>query len=1158
MATRDDFVHLHLHTEYSLLDGANRTAELFAAAEKYGMSAVGLTDHGNMFGALEFYRQGKETGIKPILGCELYVAPGSRFDRSSTHGISDASYHLTAIAKNYQGYRNLVKLVTAGYLEGFYYRPRIDKELLAKHRDGLIILSGCLSGEVLNFLANGQAERAREVASWYKEQFGDGNYFLEVQRHDLDGEPAFNEALMRLGRDLDIPLVATNDCHYLKVADAEAHDVLLCIQTGKSLSDPKRFAFSTPDFYFKSPQEMAERFRDIPGAVERTIAISEMCDLDIPLGETHLPRYQVPAGYTLDSYLETTVYERLRQRLKLAERRGQRLTPELIRAYEQRAAHELQVIQQMGYSGYFLIVWDFIDYAKRQGIPVGPGRGSAAGSVVAYALGITELDPLQYNLLFERFLNPERVTLPDIDIDFCQERRDEVIEYVTQKYGKENVAQIITFGTMMAKAVIRDVGRTLDIPYGEVDRIAKLVPNRLNITLADALKEEPKLREIEQQGGQMTRLMSTAQALEGLVRHASTHAAGVVISPEPLTEYLPLYKGNKGEVVTQYAMEDIEQLGLLKMDFLGLRTLTVLHNTLRLIGDSYQTELTLEDIPLEDTKTYQLLSDARTFGVFQLESQGLRDILRKLKPTVFEDLIALVALYRPGPLGSGMIDDFIQRKHGKAKVEYLLPELEPILKETYGIIVYQEQVMQIASTIAGFSLGLADLLRRAMGKKKPEVMAEQREIFLKGALEHGFDQKKAEELFDLMAYFAGYGFNKSHSAAYALIAYWTAFLKAHYPRAYMAALLTSEVQNTDKVIRYINESREMGISILSPDVNDSYRDFRVVGEHIRFGLAAVKNVGDNAIEAIITAREEDGTFSSLFEFCQRVNLKVMNRRVIESLIKCGAFDTTGETRAQMMASLDDCLEAGQKRQRDREDGQISMFDGIEETIQPLPRLRSASVPEWEESQLLAAEKEVIGFYITGHPLTRYERQLRLYALANTQTLGEFQDGDKVSVGGMVFKTRLQTTRKGDRMAFVTLEDVQGQVDVIIFPEVYKEFGAALEMTDQPVLVRGIVDWGDDNPKIIADRIVPLAEAAERLSPQVHINLHTLGLTRDILGQLKGVLQAAPGGSPVYLHLLFPNEREVVLLSEERLQVAPSEVLVQNIESLFGQEVVHFE
>ncbi len=1158
MATRDDFVHLHLHTEYSLLDGANRTAELFAAAEKYSMSAVGLTDHGNMFGALEFYRQGKETGIKPILGCELYIAPGSRFDRSSTHGISDASYHLTAIAKNYQGYRNLVKLVTAGYLEGFYYRPRIDKELLAKHRDGLIILSGCLSGEVLNFLANGQAERAREVASWYKEQFGDGNYFLEVQRHDLDGEPAFNEALMRLGRDLDIPLVATNDCHYLKAEDAEAHDVLLCIQTGKSLSDPKRFAFSTPDFYFKSPQEMAERFRDIPGAVERTIAISEMCDLDIPLGETHLPRYQVPEGYTLDSYLETTVYERLRQRLKLAERRGQRLTPELIRAYEQRAAHELQVIQQMGYSGYFLIVWDFIDYAKRQGIPVGPGRGSAAGSVVAYALGITELDPLQYNLLFERFLNPERVTLPDIDIDFCQERRDEVIEYVTQKYGKENVAQIITFGTMMAKAVIRDVGRTLDIPYGEVDRIAKLVPNRLNITLADALKEEPKLREIEQQGGQMTRLMSTAQALEGLVRHASTHAAGVVISPEPLTEYLPLYKGNKGEVVTQYAMEDIEQLGLLKMDFLGLRTLTVLHNTLRLIGDSYQTELTLEDIPLEDTKTYQLLSDARTFGVFQLESQGLRDILRKLKPTVFEDLIALVALYRPGPLGSGMIDDFIQRKHGKAKVEYLLPELEPILKETYGIIVYQEQVMQIASTIAGFSLGLADLLRRAMGKKKPEVMAEQREIFLKGALEHGFDQKKAEELFDLMAYFAGYGFNKSHSAAYALIAYWTAFLKAHYPRAYMAALLTSEVQNTDKVIRYINESREMGISILSPDVNDSYRDFRVVGEHIRFGLAAVKNVGDNAIEAIIAAREEDGTFSSLFEFCQRVNLKVMNRRVIESLIKCGAFDTTGETRAQMMASLDDCLEAGQKRQRDREDGQISMFDGIEEAIQPLPRLRSASVPEWEESQLLAAEKEVIGFYITGHPLTRYERQLRLYALANTQTLGEFQDGDKVSVGGMVFKTRLQTTRKGDRMAFVTLEDVQGQVDVIIFPEVYKEFGAALEMTDQPVLVRGIVDWGDDNPKIIADRIVPLAEAAERLSPQVHINLHTLGLTRETLGQLKGILQAAPGGSPVYLHLLFPNEREVVLLSEERLQVAPSEVLVQNIESLFGQEVVHFE
>jgi len=884
MATREDFVHLHLHTEYSLLDGANRTAELFATAKAYSMSAVGLTDHGNMFGALEFYRQGRATGIKPILGCELYVAPGSRFDRSSTQGISDASYHLTAIAKNYEGYRNLIKLVSAGYLEGFYYRPRVDKELLAKHREGLIILSGCLSGEVLSSLANGQEERAREAARWYQEQFGD-DYFLEVQRHDLDGEPAFNEALMRLGRDLNIPLVATNDCHYLNAEDAAAHDVLLCIQTGKSLSDPKRFAFSTPDFYVKSPQEMAERFRDIPGAVGQTLAIAERCHLEIPLGETHLPRYQVPDSYTLDSYLEAIVFERLQQRLKLAERRGQRLTPERMRIYEERATHELGVIQQMGYPGYFLIVWDFIDYAKRQGIPVGPGRGSAAGSLVAYALGITELDPLQYNLLFERFLNPERVSLPDIDIDFCQERRDEVIEYVTHKYGKENVAQIITFGTMMAKAVLRDVGRTLDIPYGEVDRIAKLVPNRLNITLADALKEEPKLREIEQQGGQMTRLMSTAQALEGLVRHASTHAAGVVISPEPLVEFLPLYKGNKGEVVTQYAMEDIEELGLLKMDFLGLRTLTVLHNTLRFIKDSHQTEITLEDIPLNDARTYQLLSDARTFGVFQLESQGLRDILRKLKPSVFEDVIALVALYRPGPLGSGMIDDFIQRKHGKAEVEYLLPELEPILRETYGIILYQEQVMQIASAIAGFSLGLADLLRRAMGKKKPEVMAEQREIFLKGALEHGFDQKKAEELFELMAYFAGYGFNKSHSAAYALIAYWTAYLKAHYPREYMAALLTSEVQNTDKVIRYINESRDMAISILSPDVNDSYRDFRVVGEAIRFGLAAVKNVGDNAIEAVIAAREEGGRFGSLFDFCQRVNLKVVNRRVIESLIK---------------------------------------------------------------------------------------------------------------------------------------------------------------------------------------------------------------------------------------------------------------------------------
>ncbi len=1157
MTTREDFVHLHLHTEYSLLDGANRIADLFARAAEYDLSAIGLTDHGNMFGSLEFYRMGKQAGIKPILGCELYVAPGSRFDRSSTHGISDASYHLTVLVKDYQGYRNLIKLVTAGYLEGFYYRPRIDKELLAKHHEGLIILSGCLSGEVLHCLASGQEEQGREAARWYQEMLGEENYFLEIQRHDLEGEAQFNDALLRLSRDLHIPLVATNDCHYLRAADAPAHDVLLCIQTGKTLSDPKRLSFSSDDFYFKSPQEMADRFRDLPGALEQTLAIAERCNLEIPLGETHLPRYQVPVGYTLDSYLETLVAEGLEHRLQSMERRGQRLTPEVVQSYRQRADFELRVIQQMGYSGYFLIVWDFIDYAKRQGIPVGPGRGSAAGSLVAYTLGIADLDPLRYNLLFERFLNPERVSPPDIDIDFCQERRDEVIEYVTQKYGKENVAQIITFGTMMAKGVIRDVGRALDVPYGEADRIAKLVPNRLNITLATAIKEEPRLQEVERQGGQMGRLMVTARALEGLVRHASTHAAGVVISPEPLTEYLPLYKGTKGEMVTQYAMDDIEQLGLLKMDFLGLRTLTVLRNTLHLIKDSRGEELTLEGIPLEDLKTYQLLSEARTFGVFQLESRGLRDILRKLKPSLFEDVIALVALYRPGPLGSGMIDDFIQRKHGRAQVEYMLPELEPILRETYGIIVYQEQVMQIASTIAGFSLGKADLLRRAMGKKKPEVMAEQRDAFVKGAVERTFDRKKADELFDLMAHFAGYGFNKSHSAAYALIAYWTAYLKAHYPREYMAALLTSEVQNADKVIRYINEAREMGINILSPDVNESYRDFRVVGERIRFGLAAVKNVGDNAIEAIIATRQEWGRFTSLFDFCQRVNLKVVNRRMVESLIKCGAFDAFGETRAQMIGCLDEYLDAAQRRQRDHEDGQISMFDAVEETLQLSPHRGGAGTPEWEQSQLLASEKEVLGFYITGHPLARFARQLRLYTTANTQTLAEFRDGEKVSLGGMILKSRLQMTRKGDRMAFVTLEDVQGQVEAIVFPEVYKEFGEALE-TDQPVLVRGVVDWGDDSAKIIVDRIVSLVEAPTLLSPKVHVNLYTPGLTRETLAQLKSIVETAPGASTVYLHLLFPDEQEVVVLPEGRFQVSPSEDLIHQIEALFGSEVVHFE
>jgi DNA polymerase-3 subunit alpha len=813
----------------------------------------------------------------------------------------------------------------------------------------------------------------------------------------------------------------------------------------------------------------------------------------------------------------------------------------------------------MQYPGYFLIVWDFVRYAREHGIPVGPGRGSAAGSLLAYALRITDLDPLQYDLIFERFLNPERVTLPDIDIDFCMERRDEVINYVIEKYGKDNVAQIITFGKMLAKGVIRDVGRALDLPYSEVDKIAKLVPAKLNMTLKRAMEDEPRLKELAQQEGMSKTLLELAQKLEGITRHASIHAAGVVISPQPLTEFLPLYKASRGdEITTQFTMEDIEALGLLKIDFLGLRTLTVIHHTLALIRQGRGEDLMLEEIPLDDKATYQLLSEAKTFGIFQLESQGLRDILQKLQPEVFEDLIALVALYRPGPLGSGMIDNFIQRKHGKVPIVYELPQLETILKETYGVIVYQEQVMKIASTLAGFSLGAADLLRRAMGKKKPEVMAQQRAKFVGGALANGISKEKAEKIFALMEYFAGYGFNKSHSAAYALIAYQTAYLKAHYPTEYMAALLTSDMEKTDKVVRYIRECQEMDIPILSPDVNESYRDFRVVGKQIRFGLAAVKNVGEGAIENILQVRGER-KFDSWVDFCHRVDLRVVNRRVIESLIKCGAFDSLGEKRAQMIASLDEVLESAQRVSADRANGQINLFGPFaEQTSLPATRFPSGyPVKEWEESQLLAHEKEALGFYITGHPLSRFKHKLLLYANADAERLQTLAAGMKVTLGGMVQKVRLQNTRKGDRMAFLTLEDLHGAVEVIIFPDVYQQCASLLE-AEMLVFVRGTVDSGEKSTKVIAEQLFPLEGHDTSLFSRLHLTLRPSRHERIYLEKLCRLLQRTPGPLQVYLHFLFPDNREVVMLAASRFQVSPSDSLVHDIEALLGTGAISID
>ncbi|MFV1950797.1 MAG: DNA polymerase III subunit alpha [Nitrospinota bacterium] len=1144
-----DFVHLHLHTQYSLLDGALRFDPLFQQADKYKMPALAITDHGNMFGVIDFYQKAKSYGIKPIIGCEVYVAPGSRLEKSGVEGISDASYHLTLLAKDNTGYKNLVKLVTTGYLEGFYYRPRIDKDILSKHSDGLIALSGCMKGEVSQLLLKGDKEGAFKVAARFREIMGNDCFYLEIQDQEIKGQDKINNELIALSQRLSIPLVATNDCHYLNRGDARAHEVLLCIQTGKTMNDPKRMRFSSDHFYFKSPEEMKRLFKDIPEAINNSIQISERCNLDLRFNQTLLPHYDVPNDLSLDSFMEGLAREGLERHLKMNS-----VSENEKGIYYKRLEEELDVIKKMRYSGYFLIVWDFIDYARKKGIPVGPGRGSAAGSLVSYALHITDLDPIRYGLLFERFLNPERVSLPDIDIDFCMEKRDEVIDYVTKKYGKENVSQIITFGSMMAKGVVRDAGRALDMPYSEVDRIAKLIPGKLNITLKEAIKEEPRLQEIMNKDEKVKFLLDTAITLEGLPRHASTHAAGVVISPQPLTEFLPLYKGAQKEIVTQYAMKDIESLGLLKMDFLGLRTLTVIQNTIRLIKKSRGRDILIEEIPLDDKKTYHLLCDADTMGVFQLESRGMRDLLKKMKPTIFEDIIALLALYRPGPINSGMVDDFIKRRHGTVPVKYDLPRIEGILKETNGVILYQEQVMKIASDLGSFSMGMADILRRAMGKKRPEEMATQREKFIEGAVKNKIPEKKAAKIFGLMEHFAGYGFNKSHSAAYALVVYQTAYLKAHYPLEFIASLLTSDMDNTDKVIRYIGECRDMGIKVLPPDVNESFKDFTVVGEAIRFGLAAIKNVGEGAIDAILKARERLNKFSSLNDFCENVDLRTVNKRVIENLIKCGAFDSMGEKRSYLISILEHTLEIAQRAQRDREIGQINLFSPFETA----PNNKVRQVEDWSEKDLLRYEKDALGFYITGHPLTPFKKELKRSANVTTQSISEVKNGKKISIGGIVISTRSQITKKGERMAYVTLEDLQGSVEVILFPDVYKEYASFLE-SEEPLLIKGSAKSEDEGTKkIIAKEIIPLAEIRGRLSNTVHINLHAPGLERDTLIKLKDILNKNKGNSDVYLHLIFPDKSEVNISADSKMKVSFSDSMATRIEELLGNDTVYFE
>ena len=1151
------FVHLHLHSQYSLLDGANKLGDLVQRAKEYKMPALAVTDHGNMFGALEFYLKARDAGIKPIIGCETYVAPGSRFDKGNARGSSEASYHLVLLCQNLTGYRNLCHLISAAYREGFYYKPRVDWELLRERNEGLIALTACLGGEIPSLITMGKAEEAAHRAREMAEVFDEGRFFLELQENFLPEQEPVNKGLIEIARTHDLPLVATNDCHYLTREDAYAHEVLLCIQTGKTMDDPGRMRFSNNEFYVKTPEEMKELFRAHPDAIRNTVEIAERCNLELDLKTYHFPQYEKPAEKTLDEVLVEMAREGLDRRLADI-RKVRDFSSEDDERYRDRLEKELDCVKQMGFPGYFLIVSDFINWAKDHDIPVGPGRGSAAGSLVAYAIRITDIDPMPYNLLFERFLNPERISMPDIDVDFCIYGRERVIDYVREKYGAANVAQIITFGTMQAKGVIRDVGRALGMSFAETDKVAKLIPGVLNITLKEAMQQEPKLKELSEKDPRGKELIKIALCLEGLTRHASTHAAGVVVTPKALPEYLPLYTDPKsGGQVTQFAMSYVEKIGLVKFDFLGLKTLTVIDNAVRLIHEGKNPGFDLRLVTDDDPQTYELLARGETTGVFQLESSGMKELLIKLKPNCFEDVIAICALYRPGPLGSGMVDDFILRKHGKKAITYDFPQLEPILKDTYGVIVYQEQVMLIAQVLARYSLGGADLLRRAMGKKKAEEMAKQKEIFLKGAKENKLDLKKAEGVFDLMEKFAAYGFNKSHSAAYALVAYHTAYLKAHYPVEFMAALLTEDMENTDKVIKNIAEVRSMGIEVLPPDINASDRSFTVHDKSIRFGLGAVKGVGAAALESILEVRKE-GPYATLHDFCERVDLRKVNKKVVEALIKCGAFDSLQGRRAQFMAVIEEAMEVGQKMQREKAAGQESLF-GTEEIIShngngygQLPQM-----DEWPENILLGFEKEALGFYITGHPLARHAEAIRRFATCDTSGLSERADKEEVKVCGIVAGLKELTTKKGDRMAFVTLEDLTGFVEMVVFPEPYM---ASIELlkSEEPLLVSGTLDVGEETVKLMANEVLALREVQERLTRRVHFRLTTPGLDETQLRALRSVMERHRGNCEALLHLVIPNRSETVLALPEGLRVAASDEIMDDTQKLFGYNVVTFE
>jgi DNA polymerase-3 subunit alpha len=1151
MSNSKDFVHLHLHTQYSLLDGAIIVGDLMQKIKETGMTPmVGISDHGTMHGIVDFYKQALANDIKPILGCEVYVAPDSRRNTTYERG-QDRNYHLVLQAETNKGLSNLQKLVSLAQFEGFHYKPRIDKEILAEYSEGLIGLSACLAGEIPKKLMRDQYSEALAAAQEYQDILGKGNFFLEIQENGIEEQLMVNRKLIQMSRETGIPLVATNDCHYLNKGDHLSHEVLICIQTQSTLNSPNRFEIHSDQLWVKTGEEMWQAFGEIPESLTNTVEIAKRCSTAITFGELHLPEYEVPADYTISSYLTHLSRKGLHEKLA-------KLPSEKHEGYYKRLDEELEVIIGKNFAGYFLIVWDFINYSRQAGIPVGPGRGSGAGSLVAYCLGITDLDPIKFKLLFERFLNPERASMPDFDIDFCVKGREQVIRYVREKYGDDRVSQIITFGKLLGRSTVRDVGRVLEVPLPVVDKLAKAIPSAPDMTLRKALKIDDDLIKAFKDVEHGETILNHAVKLEGLVRNTGMHAAGIVISDKPLNEYVPLCRGQNGEVIAQFEKDTLESVGLVKFDFLGLNNLTIIDEALRQIKKTRGETLDITRIPLDNKNVFELLSRGDATGVFQLESSGMKNLLKKLKPECFEDIIALVALYRPGPMESGMLDSFVKRKYGEEEIDYIFPDLQEILEETRGVVIYQEQVMQIAQIIAGYSLGSADNLRRAMGKKKASEMDKQKEFFLygdgktiPGAKARGYDMAMAEDLFDKLAKFAGYGFNKSHSAAYALISYQTAYLKANYPVEYMAAILSCEIDKGEKIVTFTEECKSMGIEVLPPNINKSGVSFEIEGNAIHFGLGAIKNVGVAAIETALTERDKNGMFKSIFDFCERVDLRSCNRRVLESLVKAGAFDCMGKNRRQHLQVLDKALEEGQRKQKMADQGIISIeaflsdeASGEEEHFYP-------DVDEMPENELLKMEKEVLDFYISNHPLAIYNSILKTFAVPLNDVKNPEFEGNAV-VGGLVKNVkRIITKSKGDKMAFVNIEDMDSEIEVVVFPRAFEQYQRHLE-NDKIVIIAGKVEKKDENTVIMADKIMDVTEAMDMLTENVTIRLSSLGMTSEMINRLKGILGTHHGEVPVKLRLEKPKHYAVYIQTGADFCIRPGFEFYNDIDNLLGK------